>query len=82
MGGPPFVNAEVAGRRRLPSSVDPAGFGRLHLAVAETLIEHATAVGKRPYRFSERYDVAVRLWHKLNPPGAPTPADEARGTTS
>lgn len=59
-----------AGRRPPPSSVDPAGFGRLHLAVTEALLEHAAKVGQKPYRFSERYDVAVRIWHKLNPEAA------------
>jgi hypothetical protein len=50
----------------LPSSVDPAGFGRLHGAVADALLAHAASAGKKPYKFSERYDVAVRVWHKLN----------------
>lgn len=62
-----------AGRRPPPSSVDPAGFARLHCAVAEALIEHAAAAGQKPYRFSERYDVAVRIWHKLNVEAGGTP---------
>lgn len=57
----PEVVDVFAGRRRLPSSVDPVGFGRLHAAVAEALIEHAAEAGKKPYRFSERYDMAVRV---------------------
>jgi hypothetical protein len=72
MSDPEVVNVH-AGRPRPPSSIDPAGFGRLHAAVAEALIDHAAKSGKKPYRFSERYDVAVRVWHKLNPETGGTP---------
>lgn len=50
-----------------PSSVDPAGFARLHRAVSDALIDHAGKAGVKPYRFSERYDVAVLVWRNLNP---------------
>ncbi|MET8648506.1 hypothetical protein [Nocardia aurea] len=65
---PEVVNVH-AHRPRPPRAVDPAGWSRLNRAVAEALVEHAAKAGKKPYRFSERHDVAVRIWHKLNPEG-------------
>lgn len=56
----------LAGRPPPPISVDREGFQKLHRAIHEALLEHAAAAGKRPYKFSERYDMAVRLWRKLN----------------
>lgn len=57
---------KFAGRRPDPISVDREGFQKLHRAMSEALIEHAAKAGKKPYKFSERYDMAVRVWHKLN----------------
>ncbi|WP_280505814.1 hypothetical protein [Nocardia farcinica] len=63
----PDVTNTHAHRLPPPSSVDPAGFARLHRAVSDALIAHAGKAGVKPPRFSERYDIAVRVWRNLNP---------------